>query len=143
MSHFVKLVLIIFVGAAVMLGCAKPVTSGIGSSQMTASDNYTKHLKLDNPKLAKKLQITNIITRKNNDLLQLNLELSSKYKKSQTLQYHFEWFDDQNAHGKKKLTDVCTTAQIQVVEWEGATHTIQRYAVTASLGRRNKNRPSR
>ena len=95
MSHFVKLVLIIFVGAAVMLGCAKPVTSGIGSSQMTASDNYTKHLKLDNPKLAKKLQITNIITRKNNDLLQLNLELSSKYKKSQNLQYHFEWFDDQ------------------------------------------------
>lgn len=95
MSHFVKLVLIIFVGAAVMLGCAKPVTSGIGSSQMTASDNYKVHLKLDNPKLAKKLQITNIITRKNNDLLQLNLELSSKYKKSQTLQYHFEWFDDQ------------------------------------------------
>jgi len=95
MSHFVKLVLIIFVGAAVMLGCAKPVTSGIGSSQMTASDNYKVHLKLDNPKLAKKLQITNIITRKNNDLLQLNLELSSKYKKSQSLQYHFEWFDDQ------------------------------------------------
>lgn len=95
MSYFVKLVLIIFVGTAVMLGCAKPVTSGIGSSQMTASDNYKVHLKLDNPKLAKKLQITNVITRKNNDLLQLNLELSSKYKKSQSLQYHFEWFDEQ------------------------------------------------
>ncbi|WP_252733351.1 YcfL family protein [Pseudoalteromonas sp. C2R02] len=95
MSHFIKLVFVIFVSVYMMLGCAKPVTSGIGSSPMTVSDNYQAHLKLDNPKLAKKLQITNIITRKNNDLLQLNLELSSKYKKSQTLQYHFEWFDDQ------------------------------------------------
>jgi len=95
MSHFFKSILIIFVSVTVMAGCAKPVTSGIGTSQMTASDNYRVHLKLDNPKLAKKLQITNVISRMNNDLLQLNLELSSQYKKSQSLQYHFEWFDAQ------------------------------------------------
>jgi len=94
MSYFIKLVFIIFVSVSILTGCAKPVTSGIGVNQMTALDNYQVYLKLDNPKLAKKLQITNIISRKNNDLLQLNLELSSKYKKSQNLQYHFEWFDE-------------------------------------------------
>lgn len=93
MSHFLKL--IIFVSVSVMVGCVKPVTSGIGINQMTESDNYRMHLKFDNPKLTKKLQITNVISRMNNDLLQLNIELSSNYKRLQNLQYHFEWFDDQ------------------------------------------------
>ena len=95
MSYFIKLGFIIFVSVSILIGCAKPVTSGIGVNQMTALDSYQVHLKLDNPKLANKLQITNIISRKKNDLLQLNLELSSKYKKSQNLQYHFEWLDEQ------------------------------------------------
>ncbi|SFC60364.1 YcfL family protein [Pseudoalteromonas denitrificans] len=77
----------------ILAGCAKPVTSGIGTSQLTLGDDFSQHLKLDNPKLVKKLKISNVISRKNNDLLQLNLELSSQYKKSQSLQYHFEWFD--------------------------------------------------
>jgi uncharacterized protein YcfL len=52
-------------------------------------------LKVDNPKLAQRLFISNVLTRKTNDLLDVNLEITSTYKKTQNLQYQFSWFDKQ------------------------------------------------
>lgn len=76
-------------------GCKNvpPVTSGVGVDQMTQNDDFSKHLQTQNPKLAKKLHITDVKTRTNNDLLEVNLTITSTYKKSQQLQYHFIWFD--------------------------------------------------
>lgn len=71
-----------------------PVTSGVGSTQITPGQKYEKHLKVDNDKLATKLHISDIRSRQNNDLLEINLSLTSTYKKSQQLQYQFQWFDE-------------------------------------------------
>tara|TARA_R110001583_G_scaffold12280_9_gene54663 strand:+ start:3770 stop:4213 length:444 start_codon:yes stop_codon:yes gene_type:complete len=70
-----------------------PVTAGIGSSQITPGQKYSEHLQVDNKKLAARLYISDIKSRTNNDLLQLNLTLTSRYKKSLQLQYQFQWFD--------------------------------------------------
>lgn len=82
----------------VISGCANrtpPITSGIGASEIRQGDDFNKHLKIDNPELANKLVISDIKSRKSNDLLEVNLSLKSGYEKSQKLQYHFNWFDAQ------------------------------------------------
>jgi uncharacterized protein YcfL len=81
-----------------VMGCANttpPTTSGTGTSVMTQGDDFSKHLKVDNPKLAKKLKIAEVKSRKINGLLEVNLQLASTFKKSLKLQYHFNWFDAQ------------------------------------------------
>jgi len=81
-----------------VMGCANttpPITSGTGTSVMTQGDDFSKHLKVDNPKLAKKLKISEVKSRKINGLLEVNLQLASTFKKSLKLQYHFNWFDAQ------------------------------------------------
>lgn len=79
----------------VITGCKNmpPVTSGIGSSQIVPGQEYAQYLQVDNKKLATKLYISDLKTRTNNDLLAINLSLTSRYKKSQQLQYQFQWFD--------------------------------------------------
>lgn len=79
----------------IITGCKNipPVTTGIGSSQIIPGQEYAKYLQVDNKKLAAKLHISDLKTRTNNDLLVLNLSLTSRYKKSQQLQYQFQWFD--------------------------------------------------
>lgn len=72
-----------------------PVTSGIGSDQITPAQEYKKHLQLHNPALAKQLYISDIKSRTSNNLLEVNLTLTSTYKKSQQLQYQLQWFDKQ------------------------------------------------
>ncbi len=76
-------------------GCQniQPVTSGMGTDKITQGDNFAKHLEVHNPELKKQLQISDIKSRKTNDLLEINLALTSTYKKSLKLQYHFNWFD--------------------------------------------------
>ena len=91
-----KLTLITVLMSCVMVvGCKNvpPVTSGTGTSNIVPGDDFSKHLEVHNPKLAKKLKITDIKSRTTNDLLEVNLELTSSYKKSLQLQYHFNWFD--------------------------------------------------
>ncbi|TWX73583.1 YcfL family protein [Colwellia sp. C1TZA3] len=88
---------VILFSALVTTGCANnkpPVTSGIGTSTMTQGDDFSKHLKVQNADLAKKLVISEVKSRKSNGLLQVNLTLSSRDEKSQKLQYHFNWFDE-------------------------------------------------
>jgi uncharacterized protein YcfL len=72
-----------------------PVTSGLGSDVIHQADNYARRLQVDNVSLGQQLEITNIKTRLSNDLLEVNLQLSSHAKKSLKLQYHFNWFDAQ------------------------------------------------
>lgn len=89
---------VILLSAFVIGGCANkksPVTSGTGTSAMTQGDSFSKHLQVDNVDLAKRLFISEVKSRKTNGLLEVNLQLTSRDKKSQKLQYHFNWFDEQ------------------------------------------------
>lgn len=70
-----------------------PVTSGLGSEQITPGQKYSEHLQVHNEKLAKQLHISDIKSRKTNDLLEINLSLTSTYEKSLQLQYQLQWFD--------------------------------------------------
>jgi len=70
-----------------------PVTSGLGSEQIVPGQKYTKHLQVHNEQLGEQLHISDIKSRKTNDLLEINLSLTSTYEKSLQLQYQFQWFD--------------------------------------------------
>ena len=86
---------LLFVGVCMLSSCSStpPVTSGMGTESMQQGDLLTKHLKVDNAELHKKLKITDVKSRVTNDLLELNVGLTSTYDKSLKLQYHFNWFD--------------------------------------------------
>lgn len=77
-------------------GCKNipPVTSGIGSGQISPEQNFSEYLKVDNETLASKLYISDVKSRTANNLLQLNTTITSRYKKSLQLQYQFQWFDN-------------------------------------------------
>ncbi|TYK64448.1 YcfL family protein [Colwellia echini] len=79
----------------IVTGCKNipPVTSGVGTDQIAPGQKFEKHLQVDNPDLGKKLHISDIRSRTNNDLLEINLSLTSTYKKTLHLQYQFTWFD--------------------------------------------------
>ena len=95
MTTTLKSALALMLVAAVTVGCknVQPVTSGMGTDQMAAQDNFAKHLEVHNPELGAQLKITDVKTRETNDLLEVNLALTSTYEKSLQLQYHFNWFD--------------------------------------------------
>lgn len=69
----------------------QPVTSGISVEQNKG--DFSKQLRVDNPKLAKKLAIVDVKTRQTNQLTDVVVTLASHYKKSQYLQYQFTWYD--------------------------------------------------
>ena len=79
--------------AALMLSAcsSQPVTSGISVEQN--KNQFNEQLRVDNPELGKKLAITDVKTRQTNQLTDVVVTLSSQYKKSQYLQYQFNWFD--------------------------------------------------
>jgi uncharacterized protein YcfL len=95
MKNQYRIMLILICFSVIIAGCKNipPVTSGIGSKQITPGHEFAEYLQLDNNKLAKKLHISDIKSRENNDLLSINLSLTSRYEKSQQLQYQFQWFD--------------------------------------------------
>jgi len=68
-------------------------SSGTGTDQIAPGQKFSKHLQVDNPELGKKLHISDIRSRTNNDFLEINLSLTSTYKKTLKLQYQFTWFD--------------------------------------------------
>lgn len=77
-------------------GCHKPppVSSGVGAESITNEIPPATYLKIDNAELAEKVSISEVKHRRTNELLEVNVELSSQFKKSQKLQYHFNWFDE-------------------------------------------------
>lgn len=89
------LLLVLLLSVFVISACQNisPVTSGIGSEQLAPEQKYSKHLQVHNKKLSSQLHISDIKSRKQSDLLQVNLSLTSTYKKSLQLQYQFQWFD--------------------------------------------------
>lgn len=92
-------VMLPLITAAFLLSACKnvpPVTSGIGSEQIALGQEYNKFLQVDNSELSTQLYISDIKSRLNNELLQINLSLTSTYKKSLQLQYQFQWFDENN-----------------------------------------------
>ena len=95
MNNKYTIILVLIITGFFISACKNvpPVTAGIGSSQITPGQKYSEHLQVDNKKLAVKLYISDIKSRTSNDLLQLNLTLTSRYKKSLQLQYQFQWFD--------------------------------------------------
>ena len=95
MKKLIKISAVTVISSLILFGCAAPITSGTGTSAMTQGDDFSKHLEVDNPKLGKQLKIIDVKSRKTNDLLEINLQLKSTYKKSLKLQYHFNWFDAQ------------------------------------------------
>ncbi|WP_232299997.1 YcfL family protein [Colwellia sp. MT41] len=92
-----SLLLVAALSTTLLLSACKnvpPVTSGMGSDQIAPGQKFSKHLQLDNAELGKKLHISDIRSRSHNDLLEINLSLTSTYKKSLQLQYQFQWFDN-------------------------------------------------
>ena len=77
-------------------GCKNvpPVTSGMGSDQIAPGQKFSKHLQVHNPELGQKLHISDIRSRTSNELLEINLSLTSTYEKTLKLQYQFTWFDN-------------------------------------------------
>ena len=98
MKSSLKFSMVIIFSSLVFIGCANttpPTTSGTGTSVMTQGDDFSKHLQVDNLELARQLNITEVKSRKTNGLLEINLQLTSRYKISLKLQFHFNWFDRQ------------------------------------------------
>ncbi|MBA6233945.1 MULTISPECIES: YcfL family protein [unclassified Colwellia] len=95
MKNFISLSAFIIISSLILFGCAMPITSGAGTSEMTQGDDFSKHLEVHNPKLGQQLKIVDVKSRKANGLLEVNVALKSTYKKSLKLQYHFNWFDVQ------------------------------------------------
>jgi len=95
MKNQLSVMLILLCFTFVVTGCKNtpPVTSGIGSKRITPEQEYAKYLQINNKQLAAQLHISDIKSRKSNDLLAINLSLTSSYRKSQQLQYQFQWFD--------------------------------------------------
>jgi uncharacterized protein YcfL len=92
-NHIKLLLLISLTFAASACVHVSPITSGIGTDKLTLEQEYNKHLQINNKKLAGRVHINDIKSRKKNDLLHVNLSLISTYKKSLQLQYQFQWFD--------------------------------------------------
>lgn len=84
---------VLFLTGIVACKSTPPVTSGIGAESVTNEIPPATYLKVDNPVLAEKLTISAVKHRLKNDLLEVNVELSSQFEKSMKLQYHFNWFD--------------------------------------------------
>jgi uncharacterized protein YcfL len=89
------LLIVALTATLLISGCKNisPVTSGMGSDQIAPGQKFEKNLQVHNPELGKKLHISDIRSRTNQELLEINLALTSTYKKTLKLQYQFTWFD--------------------------------------------------
>lgn len=85
MKYTLSLFLLIFLSA-----CEN--TSGIGLRPTDAL--YENNLIIKNKQLGKKLIITDVKTKSTSDLMDVVVTLSSQYKKTQYVQYQFDWYDE-------------------------------------------------
>lgn len=85
--------------AALAAGCAAPNTAGITvGAEMDEEGNLQQLLQTDNAKLAKQLQVEDMIVgQTKNGLMKASLKLKSKLNKTFTAQSKFVWFDADGA----------------------------------------------
>ena len=87
------LLILLIVGLA---GCSS--TAGIEGSTTAVRDEsgnttYSNLMVVNNPRLAGKIQITDIQTEFVGGLMKTQVNLVSKYSKNVNIQYQFSWFD--------------------------------------------------
>lgn len=70
-------------------------SAGLGVESLIEKDDFSTFLTVDSAELAEQLAISQVNSRYHGDLLEVNVRLSSQYKKTQRLQYQFTWFDKQ------------------------------------------------
>ena len=87
-----NIILTLLCVAFALAGCST-TSSNAGYSSKATEQEYAKLLKVDSSQLANKLYINRVKSRKSNGSLAINLSLTSRYTKTQQLQYQFQWFD--------------------------------------------------
>ena len=80
---------------ALAAGCASPNTSGITVGAETDADgNLQQLLQVDNAKLARQLQVDDLVVgQTKNGLMKAGVKLTSRQNKSIVAQSKFAWFD--------------------------------------------------
>lgn len=108
--------------AAGLSGCAS--TAGIeGSAEgpgPSGSGQYSSYVVVNNPKMARGIQIVDLETGYAGDLMKANVTLVSKYSDTQNFKYKFSWFD---ADGVE--IDADSTPWIPMVLYGNESKTIQ------------------
>ncbi len=116
------LVVGLVVGASSLSGCAP--TAGIeGSAEQIGpadSGQYSSYVVVNNPKMARGIQIVDLETGYAGNLLKANVTLVSKYSDTQNFKYKFSWFD---ADGVE--IDANSTPWIPMLLYGNETKTIQ------------------
>lgn len=75
-------------------GCA---TSGLeATGQPEANPEFAKHLVIHNESLANAVMITDMLSRRSGDLLEVNVVLTNLTSSDKNIQYRFSWFDADN-----------------------------------------------
>ena len=77
-------------------GCSS--TSGIEGSSVVMDDSsgniqHSEYVIVNNPKVARRLQIVDLVSKFVGDMLMANITLVSKYSDTEQYQYKFSWFD--------------------------------------------------
>lgn len=85
----------IVIGLLLLLGgCATSGLEAIGEPE--ANPEFAKHLVIHNESLAKAVTITDMLTRRSGDLLEVNVVLTNLTSTDKNIQYRFSWFDADN-----------------------------------------------
>ena len=75
-------------------GCA---TSGLDATgKPDANPEFAKHLVIHNESLANAVMITDMLSRRSGDLLEVNVVLTNLTSTDKNIQYRFSWFDADN-----------------------------------------------
>lgn len=75
-------------------GCT---TAGLeATGKPDANPEFAKHLVINNESLANAVMITDMLSRRSGDLLEVNVVLTNLTSSDKNIQYRFSWFDADN-----------------------------------------------
>jgi uncharacterized protein YcfL len=89
--------LIFIACAAFFIGCSASTSNvGIGELAYTPEGNYSfnHYVLINNQELSRRLQIVDLKGRKENNLLQAQIQVMNKFDRDYNFEYRFQWFDD-------------------------------------------------
>ncbi len=112
-------------------GC-RSTTSGIEGSSTVMMDadggyQYSEYVVVNNPKVARGLQIVELSQEFVGDILRAQITLASKYSSTQQYQYRFAWFDENGVE-----LDAGSRAWIPFIMYGNETKTLQGVAPNPS-----------